>query len=397
MKRSATTSDGQISLFGEDELMSSPAASHANRSPRQVKKKGQMTTDTSGRLCLQQFGRSVPDGSWARMFSELLIGMPGWYSSRCALTWKLKATKSNRLYFQLVASTLPTDDTGRSLLLTPTVVMTCENPESMKARIKRKGYQTGTQFGSLMSQIVYGDIPELESAKMIPTPTAQDFKCRGPKSRQQGLPDFVRQLLPTPNAVEGRKWARTYNPNSQMGKSLSALAVNDMLPTPKACDGMGGVHKVMGRTVTRPSGHTFSVGLRDLAGSGLLPTPLSTEISHAERIKQLKEMGGETMGSRKNGESRPNGLMDYLVFHELLPTPVVCLDGVYANKNPESKRHSKSIATLAYEAGGRTSQLSPLFVEEMMGFPTGWILLPFLKEPLLQSVLSPLTDGEENP
>lgn len=336
--------------------MFSPVASPASRFRKPAKEKELMTTDTSGRLCLQQFGRSVPDGSWARMFSELLIGMPGWYSSRCALTWKLKATKSNRSYFQLQASTLPIDDTGRSLLLTPTVVMTCENPESMKERMVRKGYRTGTIFGSLMSQIVYGNIPELESAKMIPTPTAQDFKSRGPNSRQQGLSEFVRKLLPTPNAVEGTKWARTYNPKSQMGKGLSVLAVNNMLPT-----------------------------------------PMATEISHVERIKKLKEKGGQTMGSRKNGELRPNGLMDYLMFHELLPTPVVCLDGVYADKNPESKRHSKSIATLAYEAGGRTSQLSPLFVEEMMGFPTGWILLPFLKESLLQSELSPSIDGEANP
>ena len=28
-----------------------------------------------------------------------------------------------------------------------------------------------------------------------------------------------------------------------------------------------------------------------------------------------------------------------------------------------------------------TSQLNPLFVEEMMGFPTYWILMPFLKAP----------------
>lgn len=360
------------------------------------------------------------------MFSELLIGMPGWYSSRCALTWKLKATKSGRVYFQLVASTLRTDGTEPSLLHTPRATEIPERPERFS---QRTGDRSATCFPNLTSQVLYGGL--------VPTPTAQDFKRRGPNSHQQGLPEFVRKLLPTPNAVEGTKWARTYNPNSQMGKGLSAMAVNDMLPTPKAADGTGGGQTVTGRTVTRPSGQTFSTNLRDLAKSDLLPTPLSTEVSHIERIKKLKEKGGTTMGSRKNGELRPNGLMDYLMFHDflptpeasncknghrtvsprierkveqgwaiglndlatlsLLPTPVTCLDGVYADKNPDSKRHSKSIATLAYEAGGRTSQLSPLFVEEMMGFPTGWILLPFLKESLLRSVQSLSTDGEVNP
>lgn len=34
--------------------------------------------------------------------------------------------------------------------------------------------------------------------------------------------------------------------------------------------------------------------------------------------------------------------------------------------------------TIAYRTG-KTSRLNPLFVEEMMGFPTCWILLPFCK------------------
>ena len=52
----------------------------------------------------------------------------------------------------------------------------------------------------------------------------------------------------------------------------------------------------------------------------LLPTPLAVEISHTKRIAQLKEKGGKTMGSRANGECRPNGLMDYLRIRSLADT-----------------------------------------------------------------------------
>jgi len=54
---------------------------------------------------------------------------------------------------------------------------------------------------------------------------------------------------------------------------------------------------------------------------GLLPTPLTAEIHHAERVQNLKAAGAKTMASRKNGANRPNGLTDYLDFHGLLLTP----------------------------------------------------------------------------
>lgn len=67
-------------------------------------RKAREMTAISGRRCLELFGRFVPAGSWAKTFSELLIGRRDWFSSRCVLTWKMRATKSNRLYFQLVVS-----------------------------------------------------------------------------------------------------------------------------------------------------------------------------------------------------------------------------------------------------------------------------------------------------
>lgn len=39
------------------------------------------------------------------------------------------------------------------------------------------------------------------------------------------------KLLPTPNASEGAKYTTTYNQHSQMGRSLTAMAINGMLGT----------------------------------------------------------------------------------------------------------------------------------------------------------------------
>lgn len=97
----------------------------------------------------------------------------------------------------------------------------------------------------------------------------------------------------TPCSIEATKFTKTINPNSQMGQGLTALAVNGLLLTPTASDGMR------------------------------------------------------------------------------------------ANMNMQAlKKHNKEKANLseqiAHKVGGGTSQLNPLYVEEMMGFPLMWTVLPFL-------------------
>lgn len=51
-----------------------------------------------------------------------------------------------------------------------------------------------------------------------------------------------------------------------------------------------------------------------------MPTPLATDVVHRRRCEELREKGGQTINSRANGETRPNGLTDWLLFHSL-PTP----------------------------------------------------------------------------
>ena len=109
-------------------------------------------------------------------------------------------------------------------------------------------------------------------------------------------------LLPTPTAIEGVKWTNTWNPNSQMGQSLSAMADSGMLPTPR----VGG------------------------------------------------QEGYESRAKRKGHECA----MSYLE---------TAVDYIYQQTKPDSD-------------AGKTSRLSPLFTEEMMGFPLMWTALPFLSE-----------------
>ena len=150
----------------------------------------------------------------------------------------------------------------------------------------------------------------------------------------------VAKLLPTPCSIEATKFTKTINPNSQMGQGLTALAVN-----------------------------------------GILPTPTAMEVKHSKRVKGLKEQGAKGMYSRKNGALRPNGLTDFLDFNGMMPTPSArdwkgCTNpGV---KKANGNVYGETLPDTVKRVTGGSSQLNPLFVEEMMGFPLMWTALPFL-------------------
>ena len=273
---------------------------------------------TCGPKCLESYGRFNRNGLWAKTFSALLIGQEGWFSKRCRLTWKVKGTKYNRMYFQLRVSTLPTNEIG---------------------------------FGLLHSEL-------------LPTPESFDWN----------------------SAQHPELWEKDKKKYAEKGINLHC-------------------------------------NLRQMARLSLLPTPISSEIHHAERVKKLKESGAETMASRKLGASRPNGLMDFLDFNEMLPTPN-CMDTLPPKEgaameriangarkgrtapsnlreyvNPKSWEAYQMIPTPQARdwkgcegrrgdipsyvqdtmgmGDGKPSQLNPRFVAEMMGFPPNWLELPF--------------------
>jgi len=107
--------------------------SRANPLAQQENGPGHPTIDISGRKCLESLERFAPPTSWRRTFVVSLVGMKGWFSTRCALTWKVKATKSARSYFQLQASTRRTAETEFGSWL-PTPTARCWNTGTEKER-----------------------------------------------------------------------------------------------------------------------------------------------------------------------------------------------------------------------------------------------------------------------
>ena len=247
-----TTSVKQTSLFGGDESKSSPVAFLVNRTQWQGNEKAQKILDISGQKCLEQFESAGRPGLWAKTFLGLLIGQEGWFSIRCALTWKVKGTRYNRLYCQLAVSTLRTDEIGFGLLPTPTAMDSSGATANMKS--------TQVKEGSMHS-------------------------------------------------VTLSRWA-------------------GMLPTVRARAAGGNCSN------NREKGN-----LEDVIASIMLPTPATRDWKGARSEEALE----------KAGRNHTNSLPD------------------------------------AFHQPGKTSQLNPRFVAEMMGFPTDWTLLPFLNGETNQS------------
>lgn len=245
----------QTSLFTGELSTSLPGDSrnHANPTVQPENDSAKKMPATCGRKCLEQFGRYPRAGLWAKTFGALLIGMEGWYSTRCRLTWSLRATKSHRLYFLLQVSTLPIGEIGCGLLPTPVV-----NPSKRRLNEENRNVdKNGNRYGVTLYQMA----------------------------------QF--QLLPTPQVFD---------------------ATGTFLPG-KHYNGQNKHAEKLGQAVMR-----------------LLPTPRSSP-----------------------NENRQTKL-----------TP-----------SQKAGKHGLSLAAVMNQTNGETSQLNPRFVQEMMGFPSDWSLLPF--------------------
>jgi hypothetical protein len=115
------------------------------------------------------------------MFVGLLVGMEGWYSTKCKLTWKVKDMKYNRLLFQLQASTLPIEEIEFGLLL--------KTPTAMDGMVKsgKKNPKSGDS-GTLAQEIMSQYKPTMDKLSMLPTPTATDWKGAYPPTSIDKFP-----------------------------------------------------------------------------------------------------------------------------------------------------------------------------------------------------------------
>lgn len=142
-----------------------------------------------------------------------------------------------------------------------------------------------------------------------------------------------------------------------------------LLPTPMARD-------------YSPRGpNCLQKGLPEIIREMLLPTPTATEIHHRQRVERWKRQGRTSMHETEDREKNPNGLTDFLDFHGLLPTPTARdWKGAPTLENFKRKGKNPHQGSLPdfFARAGRSFQLNPLFVAEMMGFPVNWTVLPFL-------------------
>ena len=358
MQKVMTTSQQQTSVNGADEWTCSLEAFRASLSVTPGGEEARKMTATSGRQCIAPSMKSSPLGLWLKT----LLESSRWSSRARFLRWQaqplfstrlttfeddtnserplpcnasaqtLKVTDmpSSRCLFRLVPSEPPTDETGCSssqgvLLQTPTTVQTDEPPEKMRARAEKNGYKNGTKFGSLTSQIKYD--PKVQP--FLKTPCTADSYTDKMKSK-----------------------------------------------------GVSGTSGTLAQEVVN--------GYAEKHRGLLLPTPIATDISHKQRVDDLKQAGGQTMASRANGANRPNGLSDFIRFYEIMPTPTArdwkgpqaCeYKDMRGEGNEMGFESVPGIVAKAFPSDdGTPSRLSPLFTEEMMGFPLMWTALPFLSE-----------------
>ncbi len=170
----------QSSLFAAD--------THASPSAWQDEGVARKMKDISGRRCIALFERSGRDGSLPKTLLAILASA----SMRLPHRWKLKASPSGRLLFQLAPLARRTGETACGLLLTPRAQ---ESGEKQETFVQRMGDRSMNCHGSLTSQL----------RDMLPTPRAG--KQSG-KSGEGFSKTLLEALLPTP-ATSDAKGAST--------------------------------------------------------------------------------------------------------------------------------------------------------------------------------------------
>ncbi len=285
-----------ISLRGEGRLTYSQEGSLVSHFQRQESEGERKMTVTSGRKCFGQYGRYDPLGSLVRT----LLESPAWYNPAVRLRWKVKPLCLKRLTRKQYSN--------KSTLSKPSAeILNVKDIPSSRFLFQlavSERRTRGTGYGSLLPTVQTQGLKVCDKngktkfmdVSLLPTPTAQDFKRRGPNSKQQGLPEAAyKKILPTPTA-------RSYKNGSKITDERSRRKISQ----------------------------GWAMELNDLAVSGLLPNPTRRDDA-------------------------------------LCNIPVMI--GQHCQQND-----------------GKTSQLNPLFVEDMMGYPLMWTTLPFLSQ-----------NGDKNP
>ena len=275
----------QLSLF--------PGDSPVSRSVWPGSAEARMMTVTSGQKCLELSMSSGPLG----LLEKTLLESSTWRSTRCYLTWKTRDTKQGRLLFRLAVSMPRTGGTDAPLWLGTMTASQTGGNHSLRSPERRKGRTPSPA----------------EFVMMWPTATASDWKCRGPNSHQQGLPEAVR-MWPTPTARDFKGANSTAHLTREGRRNHTYQLANavKLWPTPTSRCGTGA-----SQAETRQGGPDLQTAVR------MYPTPQAR---------------------------------DYFPPHS--PEYIA-----------KKKAEGHGMANLNDSVGG---QLNPTWVEWLMGFPLGW-------------------------
>lgn len=251
-RRVRISSAEQLTLLPEDSL--------ASLSVLPGSEKARQMTATSGRKCSALYPRSGRLGCLLKMLLEASdLSSPLYF-----LTWKAKAMKRSRLFFQLMLSEPRTGETGSGLWPTP-VAQEYGSNRSKSPNAKRRPSLSqiawmwptpkamDAERGSIYAMAKYNEktgrgdnLGTAMARSLLPTPKTTDGKSASPgdfKRNDPGLRAMVK-ILATPQARDFRtgqrqrqrqRWnnpRRTRNLNDQIGGQLNPAWVEWLMGCP---------------------------------------------------------------------------------------------------------------------------------------------------------------------
>jgi hypothetical protein len=185
-------------------------------------------------------------------------------------------------------------------------------------------------------------------------------------------------LLPTPRAMEvvehpELQAARLGDRTGGKLNNLSSGAKFGMLPTPTAMDSTGATANMKSSQVKEGSMHSVTLS----RFVGMLPTPGACDVEGAPKRPDMitQSPGGNWYRTSDTTGTKFGAKLQDVA--QLLPTPTA--SDYHARGDQPGWDGSDLVSTMhkITEADGKTSQLNPRFVAEMMGFPPDWTELPF--------------------
>ena len=350
------TYSSKISENGGDELMSSRQVFHASHLAVPESEMERKMTAISGRRCFVLSTKLDRLG----LLVKTLVESSRWYSPARRLKWEVTRTFAERV-----------------------TRCTRNDNDTLSSKSESTSRQSDIQSSQLLYRLVPSERPTGETGcgfwqegMMLPTPVAQDYRRRGPNSEQQGLPEMAYNgMLPTPTAIDSGSGRinKSISPNAKERPTIALAAKMGLLPTPQNRDFKNGSTMESERWQRkREQGRTMD--LNDLAASKLLPTPNASEATkYTNTYNPNSQMGQSLTALAVNGMLPTPTSRDYQP--SVSPTALKRKNG--AMRTDALCNIPVIIGKHAKQTGGKTSQLNPLFVTEMMGFPLDYLVSPF--------------------